>query len=438
MIIRQEYIDKLIAFKDKPIIKIITGMRRCGKSTIMALYKEYLLREEIAPENIINISFELMEFEEITDYKQMYALIKSKIPATGRTYILLDEIQMIKHWEKAIDSLFAEGVADIYLTGSNSELLSSEIATMLSGRYITIKVWPLSFREYLLFVLARQQKETRQYNSLKRVQRKEMNQENNIALDLKRYIRFGALPTISFLPQEREMVVAFLEGVYNSVIIKDILYSSDAVNIFGLKKIIRYVAKNTGKLLNPSMISQSFLEKYSDDSFKIDRIMNYINLLEKAFILYQEECYDIKAGEIEHDKFKYYLADTGIRNMVLLFSDTGKGHNLETIVYFELLRRGYTVFCGRYDDAEVDFYIVRDGKKKCIQVVINLKDEEAWQKKRSDLERMPEDCQKYIITMNKHFHSPNPKIQCVHFGAFLLHREYAFEGELQSQSTELW
>lgn len=437
MIIRQAYIDKLIAFRDQPIIKIITGMRRCGKSTIMALYKEYLLSEGVTPENIISIRFELMEFEDINDYKEMYAFIKSKIPATGRTYILLDEIQMIKCWEKAIDSLFAEDVADIYLTGSNSELLSSEIATMLSGRYITIKIWPLSFREYMLFVLARQQKETRQYNSLKRVQRKELNQENNIALDLKRYIRFGALPTIPFLPQEREMVMAFLEGVYHSVIIKDILYSSDAVNVVGLKKIIRYLARNTGQLLNPPMISQCFLEKYVDDRFKSNTIMNYINLLEKAFILYQAECYDIKTGEIEHDEFKYYLADTGIRNMVLLFSDTGKGHNLETIVYFELLRRGYTVFCGRYDDAEVDFYITRNGKKKCIQVVINLKEEEAWQKKLDDLKKMPEDCQKYVITMNKHFRSQDPKIQCINFGEFLLNQEYAFEGELQSYTTEL-
>lgn len=204
MIIRQNYLDQLIAYRDKPVIKIITGMRRCGKSTIMALYKDYLL---------------------------------------------------------------GEGAADIYLTGSNSNLLSSEIATLLSGRYVTIKILPLSFQEYLLFVLERKQKEERQYNSLRRSLRKDMDQGNNIALDIKRYIRFGGLPTIPFLPQERSMVITYLEGVYNSVVVKDILTNNGITNIQALKKIIRYVAGSTGKVLNPKLVSDYFLTKYPDENF---------------------------------------------------------------------------------------------------------------------------------------------------------------------------
>ena len=280
MIIRQNYLDQLIAYKDRPVIKIITGMRRCGKSTIMALYKDYLLSSGINPENIISMSLEMMEFDDITDYRQMYKLIKAKIPASGPTYLLLDEIQMIPGWEKAIDSLYAEGVADIYLTGSNSNLLSSEIATLLSGRYVIIKILPLSFQEYLLFVLERKQREEHQYNSLRRSLRKDLDQENNIALDIKRYIRFGGLPMIPFLPQERSMVITYLEGVYNSVVVKDILTNRGIDNIQALKKIIRYVASNTGKVLSPQIISEHFLNKYQSDSFAYKEVALYMELLD--------------------------------------------------------------------------------------------------------------------------------------------------------------
>lgn len=427
MIIRQNYLDQLIAYRDKPVIKIITGMRRCGKTAIMSLYNDFLLEDGVKPEHIINMSFEMMEFDDITDYRQMYALIKSKIPATGKTYLLLDEIQMIKGWEKAVDSLYAEGVADIYLTGSNSNLLSSEIATLLSGRYVIIKVLPLSFQEYLLFVLDRKQKEERQYNSLRRSLRKDMDQEDNIALDIKRYIRFGGLPTIPFLPQERSMVITYLEGVYNSVVVKDILANKVITNILGLKKIIRYVAGSTGKVLSPKLVSDYFLAKYGDESFSYANIATYIELLEKAYIFYPEDCYDLKQQAMVLDECKYYIADTGVRNTLLLFSDTGKGHNLETIVYFELLRRGYTVFWGKYGECELDFYAVRQEKKLCIQVAINLKDEKLWEKKMRDLEALPSEYKKIFISMNRAYKNQAQDIKFLNLADFLLKQTYEYE-----------
>lgn len=426
MIIRQNYLDQLIAYKDRPVIKIITGMRRCGKSTIMALYKDYLLSSGINPENIISMSLEMMEFDDITDYRQMYKLIKAKIPASSPTYLLLDEIQMIPGWEKAIDSLYAEGVADIYLTGSNSNLLSSEIATLLSGRYVIIKILPLSFQEYLLFVLERKQREEHQYNSLRRSLRKDLDQENNIALDIKRYIRFGGLPMIPFLPQERSMVITYLEGVYNIVVVKDILTNRGIDNIQALKKIIRYVASNTGKVLSPQIISEYFLNKYQSDSFAYKEVALYMELLEKAYIFYPEDCYDLQQEAMLIDECRYYIADTGVRNTLLLFSDTGKGHNLETIVYFELLRRGYTVFWGKYGDCEIDFYAVRQERKICIQIAVNLKEEEIWKKKIQDLQTVPDCYQKYIIAMNRFYEEQIPSVKFINLPDFLLKQDYEF------------
>ncbi len=426
MIIRQNYLDQLIAYRDKQVIKIITGMRRCGKSAIMALYRDYLLSEGIKPENIISISFEMMEFDDISDYKQMYDFIKKHIPATGQTYLLIDEIQMINGWEKAIDSLYAEGIVDIYLTGSNSNLLSSEIATLLSGRYVVIKIFPLSFQEYLLFVLERKQREERQYNSLRRSLRKDMDQEANIALDIKRYIRFGGLPTIPFLPQERSMIITYLEGVYNSVVVKDILTTNETTNVVALKKIIRYVASNTGKVLNPKIVSDYFMARYQDDSFSYKNISRYMELLEKAYIFYTEDCYDLQKQNIVLDECRYYIADTGVRNTLLLFSDTGKGHNLETIVYFELLRRGYTVFWGKFNDCEIDFYAVRKEQKICLQIAVNLKEQNTWGKKIQDLKKVPDCYQKYIISMNRSYSEELKGIKFLNLPEFLLKQDYEF------------
>lgn len=289
-----------------------------------------------------------------------------------------------------------------------------------------IKILPLSFQEYLLFVLERKQREEHQYNSLRRSLRKDLDQENNIALDIKRYIRFGGLPMIPFLPQERSMVITYLEGVYNSVVVKDILTNRGIDNIQALKKIIRYVASNTGKVLSPQIISEHFLNKYQSDSFAYKEVALYMELLEKAYIFYPEDCYDLQQEAMLIDECRYYIADTGVRNTLLLFSDTGKGHNLETIVYFELLRRGYTVFWGKYGDCEIDFYAVRQERKICIQIAVNLKEEEIWKKKIQDLQTVPDCYQKYIIAMNRFYEEQIPSVKFINLPDFLLKQDYEF------------
>lgn len=421
MIIRQQYLDRLVAYRNKPVIKIITGMRRCGKSNIMTLFQNYLLEDDVPKENIIKMSFEMMEFDEIVDYRDLYKYIKSKLPNNGRSYLLLDEVQMVKNWEKAISSLYAEDAVDIYLTGSNSFLLSSDIATLLSGRYVMIKVFPLSFQEYLQFMLRHRQEEDHQYNSLRRMPRSFVNQEeDNLVSDLKRYIRYGGLPSIPFLPQDRGLVQEYLEGVYNSVIIKDVLMNRSICDITALKKVVRYVARNTGNIISPSIISNYLSFRYQNDNYEEATIFEYMLMLEKAYIFHKIDYFDIKTNEIIPNLNKYYLADSGIRNMVMSFSDAGKGHNLETIVYFELLRRGYEVFCGRYDNQEIDFYVARQEERKCLQVSVSLEDKEVRERKISALKAIPNNCEKIIISMDQNYEISSEGIIFMNFADFLL------------------
>lgn len=425
MIIRQNYLDQLIAYKDRPVIKIITGMRRCGKSTIMALYKDYLLSSGINPENIISMSLEMMEFDDITDYRQMYKLIKAKIPASGPTYLLLDEIQMIPGWEKAIDSLYAEGVADIYLTGSNSNLLSSEIATLLSGRYVIIKILPLSFQEYLLFVLERKQREEHQYNSLRRSLRKDLDQENNIALDIKRYIRFGGLPMIPFLPQERSMVITYLEGVYNSVVVKDILTNRGIDNIQALKKIIRYVASNTGKVLSPQIISEHFLNKYQSDSFAYKEVALYMELLEKAYIFYPEDCYDLQQEAMLIDECRYYIATRECAIHCYCFPIQAKG--IIWKLSFILNCCEGAILCSGANMATVrSIFMPSVRRERSVSKLPSILRKKKFGRKIQDLQTVPDCYQKYIIAMNRFYEEEIPSVKFINLPDFLLKQDYEF------------
>ena len=416
MIIRQQYLDSLIAYRDKPIIKIIAGMRRCGKSTIIDAFKTYLLADDVLPTTIITMNFELAEFDNINNSHELYDQIKNKLIANKKYYIFLDEIQMVKNWEKTIERLYTEENVDIYLTSSNS------LPANLVFGHILINIMPLSFPEYLHFVLWRRQKKELQYNFLRRMPRSFMDQNENLNFDLRRYLEFGGLPTIPFLPQENDIIQGFLEGVYNSIIIKNVLLLNESVDIDiqALKNIVRYVARNAGNIMSPAHISNYLFTHYKNGIYSQDNVVAYILLLERAYIFYEIPCFDIKKNTPLTPLHKYYLSDSGIRNMLLSFSDTYNTQNMGILIYFELIRRGYTVFCGKYDNQDIDFYVTCQNEKKCFQFALTLKDSETVASKLNILKTLPDTYEKNIISMDEYYNTGNDKIKFFNIIDFLL------------------
>lgn len=385
MIAREQYMQRLKAFRDNELIKVITGLRRCGKSTMLQLFKAYLLADGVPAGHIIDINFELMVYDEIEDYRQFYRLVRERIPITGKCYLLLDEIQQVKHWEKAINSLNVETDidVDIYITGSNAYMLSSDISTLLSGRYVEIKMLPLSFREF--------------------VEAGHLPADWSTADKFQQYLKFGSLPAVTTLPQDNTTVNEFLLGIYNTVIVKDVLARSKNKDVALLEKILRYVISNTGNIISSNKISGFLSAQSRGESVKSSTVSSYLDTLERAFIIYQVNRYDIKGKEQLKTLTKYYVADTGIRNALIGYSDNDVGHVLETVVYFELLRRGYQVFIGKWYNSEVDFLAVRQDTKKYYQVTLSLMDEGVKTRELAPLLSINDNYEKVILSMDKSY-----------------------------------
>ena len=400
MIQRQVYMSRLLAYKDNVIIKVITGLRRCGKSTLLKLFREHLLNDDVLETNIIYMNFELMEYDDISNYKDLYKIIKSKIHNTNKTYILLDELQQVKGWEKAINGLVVELNVDIYITGSNAYLLSSELSTLLSGRYVEIKMLPLSFKEYLTF----------------------QNLNNKLSLEEKfnQYLKYGSLPAISTLPQQNDIINEFLLGIYNTVVLKDVVQRNSIKDPAMLDRVIKYVISNIGNIISPNKISTYLTNQAREDKgIQNSTISNYLTMLENAFILYRVNRYDIKGKEILKSLAKYYVVDTGIRNALLGYTDTDYGHILENIVYFELLRRGYQVFIGKWYDLEVDFIAVKQDEKKYFQVSYTVIDENVKSRELASLKAINDNYEKILLTMDKTFITDHQGIKFVNVLDFL-------------------
>ncbi len=385
MIEREQYMQRLKAFRDNELIKVITGLRRCGKSTMLQLFKAYLLNDGVSASHIIDINFELMFYDEIEDYRQFYRLVRERIPGADKCYLLLDEIQQVKHWEKAINSLNVETDidVDIYITGSNAYLLSSDISTLLSGRYVEIKMLPLSFREF--------------------VEAGHLPADWSVADKFQHYLKFGGLPAVTTLPQDNTTVNEFLLGIYNTVIVKDVLVRSKNKDVSLLEKILRYVISNTGNIISSNKISGFLSAQGRGESVKSSTVSSYLETLERAFIIYQVYRYDIKGKEQLKTLSKYYVVDTGIRNALIGYSDNDVGHVLETVVYFELLRRGYQVFIGKWYNSEVDFLAVRQDTKKYYQVTLSLMDEGVKTRELAPLLSINDNYEKVILSMDKSY-----------------------------------
>jgi len=383
MIPRDLYMKRLKAYKDNKLIKVITGLRRCGKSTLLQLFKQDLLQNGTLSSHIIDINFELMTYDDIRDYRQLHTLLRELIPSEGKCYLLLDEIQQVTHWEKAINSLCVETDidVDIYITGSNAYMLSSDISTLLSGRYVEIKMLPLSFKEYLLF--------------------DHLPSDWSVEDKFQQYLKYGSLPAVATLPQEDAIINEFLLGVYNTIIIKDVVARSKSRDVALLEKIVRYIIGNTGNIVSSNRISGFLSAQGKGEEVKASTIASYLNTLEKAYIVYQAHRFDIKGKEQLRTLSKFYVADTGIRNALMGYSGNDMGHVLETVVYFELLRRGYQVFIGKWYEKEVDFLAIRQDTRKYYQVTQSMMDERVKAREVAPLVAINDNYEKTILSMDK-------------------------------------
>ncbi len=379
MIIRDNYLKKMIDAKDTEFIKIITGVRRSGKSMLLLMFRDYLLNNGTKEKNIIYINFESARYDDIKNYKDLYKYIKEHI-AQGKTYLLLDEVQNIESWEKAINSFKVDFDIDIYITGSNAYLLSSELSTLLSGRYIEIKMYPLSFKEYLTF-----------------------NNYDNTNLNTKfnEYLKYGGLPAITTIKNNDELVLSYLNDIYNSIVKKDIIDRNNIKDTALLENIIKYLSNNIGSPISASKISDYLNSNKIVEKSNHQTIDNYLNMLEKSFIMYKADRTDIKSKSLLKTLGKYYISDTGIRNTILGFRNIDEGHLLENIVYLELLRRGYRVNIGKLNDLEVDFVAENPNQIKYYQVTQTLLNEEVKKREIKSLENIPDNYEKIILTMDQ-------------------------------------
>ena len=382
MIKRDLYLEEIKKYMNKPIIKVITGMRRSGKSMILKLIQEELEKMGIVKENIIYMNFESLVFIDIKDFEALYKhIIKKTFNKKGKIYILLDEIQEVKGWEKAINSFLVDLDVDIYITGSNANLLSSELATYIAGRYIEIKIYPLSFQEYIDFA-------------------SENNKDNPLTLDeyFNQYLNFGGLPGIHILNYNKEEIYQYLADVYNSILLRDVIARNNIRDIELLERVVLYIMDNIGNTFSAKSISD-FL-KNQGRKLSIETIYNYLKALENAFIISKVQRYDIKGKNILETQEKYYLSDLGFRHAKLGYQSNDISGYLENIVFLELLRRKYKVNIGKQDNKEIDFVANLRDENLYLQISYLLASPETIEREFSPLKSIKDNYPKMVLSMD--------------------------------------
>jgi len=399
---RDLYLTQLINYRDKPLIKVITGIRRCGKSTLLSLFENYLIETGVSKDHIIRMNFESFEFDEISSYKELHTYITEKLVNNkDKHYILLDEVQQVASWEKVINSFLVDANVDIYITGSNAYLLSSELSTLLSGRYVEIKMQPLSFKEYLDFT---------DYDTKENLQEK-----------FNKYLEFGGLPTVVELIDHPETIGPFLEGIYNTVLMKDVVERNSIRDSALLESILRFIATNIGSIVSTKKISDYLTS--SGRKTTVDTIDNYLKMLENAFIIYKANRYDLKGKMFLKTLEKYYIVDIGIRNQLTGLRNTDYGHVLENIVYLELIRRGYDVTIGKIGSLEVDFVATKPNETIYYQVSATILDDKTRERELRPLQSISDNYPKYILTMDQTIFSDYSGIKVHNIIDFLLEKK---------------
>ena len=384
---RKEYLDFLVKSKDRQIIKIVSGVRRCGKSTLFEIYKDFLLENGVEKNQIISINFEDMDYEEFTDYKKLYEYIKSKMIEDKRNYIFLDEIQHVDKFEKVVDSLFIKENTDLYITGSNAYFMSSELATLLSGRYIELKMLPLSFKEYYQAKL--------EYEKLEQ-------KENRISKTLiqyyNEYIVNSSFPYTLQLDSDLKNIHEYLSGIYNSVLLKDIVARLKISDVMRLESVVKYIFDNIGNLTSLSKIANTLTSMGRKTDAKT--IEKYIRGLTDSLLVHEVSRYNIKGKEFLSTLSKYYVADLGLRQMILGNRNIDMGHILENIIYLELLRRKGNVYVGQFDKNEIDFVVINSNEIEYYQVALTVLDENTLKRELDAFKNIKDNYPKYLITLD--------------------------------------
>lgn len=384
---RPTYLSKLISFKDHELIKVITGIRRCGKSSLLMLFAEHLVSQGVKEGNILRINFEDLQYGNMT-YLELNDFVKDKLNSTeGKLYILLDEIQKIDKWELAVNSLKLDDRTDIYITGSNAYMLSSQLSTYLSGRYVEIKMQPLTFKEFLEFYSNNDMSREAKFNA---------------------YLKYGGMPGLATFNFNEELITQTLDGIFSTVLTKDIIEQADVRDPALIKKITKFLADNIGNNISINKIKNTLVSQNTvSKGIKPSTIDNYIMLLENAFVFYNASRYDIKGKEYLKTQGKYYMADTGLRNFFLGFKGEDKGHLIENVVYLELLHRGYNVSIGKIDSKEVDFIATKFNEKLYVQVSDTLLEEATRTRELASLNAINDNFEKIILTLDNIFVGTN-------------------------------
>ena len=403
MIERPLYVDKIMAYVDTPFVKILTGVRRCGKSTILKMIMERLKTERNIPEDrIISCRFDSMEYEDMTA-KQIYTLLKDQLSSTGRTYLFLDEVQEIKGWEKVVNSLASDFDVDLYITGSNSRMMSSEIATYLTGRYVSFRIFTLSFGEYLMF-------------------KSKFVNVGEPKTELANYVRLGGFPATHLQAYSQDEIYTIVRDIYNSTIFSDIVKRNQVRKIDQLERVVKYTFSNVGNTFSAKSIADYL--KSERRSLDNETVYSYLDKLEKAYLLHRCSRYDLQGKEILKTQEKFYLADVALRYSVLGYNADSVASSLENIVYLELCRRGYTVYVGKTSDGEIDFVAVRQNEKIYVQVTQEINSEKTEKREYNRLLEIPDNYPKFVLTTDEFAGGNYEGIKTMHIADFLLSAEY--------------
>ncbi len=385
---RPKYLEQLIQNKDVDLVKIITGIRRCGKSSLLDLFHQYLLDNGVKESNIIHMNLESLRYRTLKDYLTFYDYVSERINNDGRTYLLLDELQVVEHWEKAIESFRLDFDVDIYITGSNAYLLSTEFATLLSGRYVEICMFPLSFKEFLTF-----------YEFLPSVTLEEKFQK---------YLQFGGMPILREYHFNEARSNQALEGIYSTVVLRDILQRNPQSDQLTLQKVMMFLCSNIGSITSPNNIGNVLSNEGDIITGKGKNIAGktvekYIEMLRKAFIVTSIGRYDVKGKQLLKTLGKNYIIDMGFRNMLLGYRDADRGHILENIVCLELIRREYRVYIGKVGETEIDFVAEKPNEKLYIQVTESMQSPETRDRELRPLRMIPDNYEKIVLSMDRSY-----------------------------------
>lgn len=398
MMVREKYLNQIIQSKDLNLIKVITGVRRSGKSTLLLQYKDYLISQKISEKDIIYMNFESAKWYDIKDYHDLYSYVKEQVKDEHRKYLLFDEVQNVENWEKAINSFMVDFNSDIYITGSNAYLLSSELTTLLAGRVFTIRIYPFSFQEFVkAYPFHNHETQYEQFD---------------------KYLKYGGMPMLINMNDNEELMINYLNDLKEVVLKKDVISRNNIKDVVFLDNLIKYMASVIGNLTTPYSIAE-FMRK-NGSSISHETIDSYLKMLENAYFIYRVPRYELKGKQLLKTQGKYYFIDNGIKNMIDGMSSYASSSSYENLVYIELLRRGYEVYVGQYDNLEIDFIATKPNDTIYIQVSRSILDEKVEEREKKSLLAIKDNHRKIILTMDQVSNKQIDGIEVINIIDFLM------------------